>query len=148
MEIKPDYRRLLKTIRHEEPDRVPLAEFQVDTPVMDQFMGRPVRDVEDRIAFQAAAGFDFIYLRANYDYPGMSPAVSTGTPRSWLDTIDWPNPDTVDVSHMETAAQVLPPGFGIITGVGGVFTRTWMLMGYEHFCMSLADNPELVAQAS
>ena len=172
MDIKPDYQRLLKTIRHEEPDRVPLAEFQVDTPVMDQFMGRPVRDVKDRIAFQAAAGFDFIYLRANYDYPGMSPLVSTGTPRSWqysnapeteteenfharqlqtladLDAIDWPNPDTVDVSHMETAAQVLPPGFGIITGVGGVFTRTWMLMGYEHFCMSLADNPELVAQAA
>ncbi len=172
MEIKPDYQRLLKTIRHEEPDRVPLAEFQVDTPVMDQFMGRPVREVEDRIGFQVAAGFDFIYLRANYDYPGMSPVVSTGAPRSWqysiapeteteenfnarqlqtladLDTIDWPNPDTVDVSHMERAAQVLPPGFGIITGVGGVFTRTWMLMGYEHFCMSLADNPELVAQAS
>lgn len=172
MEIKPDYQRLLKTIRHEEPDRVPLAEFQVDTPIMDQFMGRPVRDVEDRIAFQAAAGFDFIYLRANYDYPGMSPVVSTGTPRSWqysiapetetegnfnarqlqtladLDTIDWPNPDTVDVSHMEAAAKVLPSGLGIITGVGGIFTRTWMLMGYEHFCMSLADNLELVARAS
>ncbi len=128
-------------------------------------MGRPVRDVQDRIAFQAAAGFDFIYLRANYDYPGVSPLVSTGTPRSWdytregdrgqfrsgamhtfadLERIAWPDPQTVDIAHFDTAAQVMPPGMGIITGVGGIFTRTWMLMGYEHFSLALADNPELV----
>lgn len=149
---------------------MPLAEFQVDTQLMEKFMGRPVRDVRDRIAFQAAAGFDFIYLRANYDYPGMSPVVSTGTPRSWeyspeketegnfearqisaladLDAFSWPDPETVDIAHFETAAQAMPPGMGIITGVGGIFTRTWMLMGYEHFSLSLADNPELVARVA
>ncbi len=172
MEFQPDIHRLLKTIRHEEPDRVPLADFQADTPIMDQFMGRPIRTVEDHVDFQAAAGFDFIYLRANYDYYGTSPVVSTGTPRSWswsakpdseteatfeggtiktladMETFPWPNPETVDVSHMEQAAKMLPDGLGIITGVGGVFTRTWMIMGYEHFCLSLADDPELIAQVS
>ena len=122
------------------------------------------------MAFQAAAGFDFIYLRANYDYPGTSPVVSTGTPRSWrysiapdsetvgtygagpvqtradMDRIEWPDPATVDVSHIHEAAKVLPPGLGIITGVGGVFTRTWMLMGYEHFSEMLADDPDFVAE--
>lgn len=140
MEIKPDYQRLLKIIRHEEPDLVPLAEFQVDAPLMDKFMGRPIRSVQDRIAFHAAAGFDFIYLRANYEYPGLSPVVATGTPLSWdyslapefesegnfetrrvqtladLDNIPWPDPPTVDVTHFASAAQVLPPGMGIITG--------------------------------
>ena len=42
-----------------------------------------------------------------------------------------------------SAVEALPPGMGIITGVGGIFTRTWMLMGYEHFSLSLADNPEV-----
>ena len=168
--FQPDYRRLLKSIAHEEPDRVPLADFNADTALKDRFMGRPVRSVADHVAFQAAAGFDFIYLRANYDYPGTSPVVSTGTPRSWLysiapdsetvgtygagpvqtradiDRIEWPDPATVDVSHIYEAAKVLPPGLGIITGVGGVFTRTWMLMGYEHFSEMLADDPDLVAE--
>jgi uroporphyrinogen decarboxylase len=168
--FQPDYRPLLKTIAHQEPDRVPLADFQADTALKDRFMGRPIRSIADHVAFQAAAGFDFIYLRANYDYPGTSPVVSTGTPRSWrysiapdsetvgtygagpvqtradMDRIEWPDPATVDVSHIHEAAGVLPPGLGIITGVGGVFTRTWMLMGYEHFSEMLADDIEFVAE--
>ena len=83
MNVRSDFRRLLKTVHHEEPDRVPLAEFQVDTYVKNLFMGRPIRDVRDHVAFQAAAGFDFIYLRADYEFEGLPPAVSTGTPRSW-----------------------------------------------------------------
>lgn len=168
--FQPDYRRLLKAIAHEEPDRVPLADLQADTALKDRFMGRPIRAVADHVAFQAAAGFDFIYLRANYDYPGTSPVVSTGTPRSWhysiapdaetvgtygpgpvqtrgdMDAVEWPDPETVDVSHMHEAATILPAGLGIITGVGGVFTRTWMLMGYEHFAEMLADDIGFVAE--
>jgi len=170
--FKPDYRRLLKTIRHEEPDRVPLADFQADTALKDRFMGKPVRTIEDHVEFQAAAGFDFIYLRANYDYPGTTPVSSTGTMRSFqysiapdsetvgtfgagplqtradLDKIEWPDPQTVDVSDMLRAAEVLPDGLGIITGVGGIFTRTWILMGYEHFCTTLADDIDLVAEVA
>ena len=168
--FQPDYTRLLKTIAYEEPDRVPLADFQADTALKDKFMGRPIRTIADHVAFQAEAGFDFIYLRANYDYPGTSPVVSTGTPRSWLysiapdsetigtygsgpvqkradiDTIGWPDPDTVDVSHMHEAAKILPSGLGIITGVGGIFTRTWMLMGYEHFSKMLFDDLDFVVE--
>jgi uroporphyrinogen decarboxylase len=171
MSIRPDFRRLLKTLHHEEPDRVPLAEFQVDTYIKNLFMGRPIRNVRDHVAFQAAAGFDFIYLRADYEIGGLPPVVSTGTPRSWefsatpheeesvstgkpgpvqtladLDTYAWPDPRTVEISPLEAAAAALPPGMGIITGVGGVFTRTWMILGYPHFCLSLIDQPELVGQ--
>jgi len=170
--FSPDYRRLLKTIAHEEPDRVPLADFQADTALKDRFMGRPIRPMADHVAFQAKAGFAFIYLRANYDYPGTSPVSSTGTMRSFdysiapdsetegtygpgplqtradVDRIDWPDPGAVDVSDMLQAAGVLPPGLGIITGVGGIFTRTWMLMGYEHFSTALADDLDLVAEVS
>lgn len=34
--FRPDYQRLLKTINHEEPDRVPLADFQADTALKDK----------------------------------------------------------------------------------------------------------------
>jgi len=172
MSIRLDYQRLLKTIRHEEPDRVPLAELEVDTPVKEKFMGRPIREVEDQVAFRAAAGFDFIYLRADYEFPGAPPPVATATPTAWewsaapesesvsttrpgpvqtladLDAYAWPHPQTVDASNLARAAAVLPPGMGIITGVGGIFTRTWIILGYEHFCMSLTDNPALVARVS
>jgi uroporphyrinogen decarboxylase len=169
MRPEPDYRRLLKAIAYEEPDRVPLAEFGVDTALKDKFMGRPVRTLEDHLAFQLEAGFDFIYLRANYEYAGCPPVVASGTPISWAHSIapeqesvgtyqagpirtfadiegyPWPHPKTVDVSHIRRAFELAPPGLGIITGVGGVFTRTWMLMGYEHFSTSLVDEPGLVA---
>ena len=172
MEIRPDYRRLLKTLNHEEPDRVPLAELGVDTPIKDKLMGRPVRTVEDEVAFVAAAGFDYVYLRADYDYFGAPPAVSTGTPRAWawsaqpeseslstagpgpiqtlvdIDTYPWPDPETVSTGNLDKAARVLPAGLGIITGVGGIFTRTWMILGYEHFCLSLIENPDLIARVA
>ena len=168
--FQPDYRRLLKTIAHEEPDRVPLADFSADTALKDKFMGRPVRTIADHVAFQAAAGFDFIYLRANYDYPGTSPVVSTGTPRrgstplrltprrsaltvrdrckrapTWTPS-NGPIPRRWTCRTWSRLRRVLPPGLGIITGVGGVFTRTWMLMGYEHFSEMLADDIDFVAE--
>jgi uroporphyrinogen decarboxylase len=171
-DFQPNIHRLLATIRHEEPDCVPLADFQVDELVMDQYMGRPIRTVSDHIAFQAAAGYDFLYLRANYDYHGTSPVVATGAPRAWeyarthatesenlshdgplktladLETYPWPDPATVEIAHFAEASAALPPGLGLITGVGGVFTRTWMIMGYEPFFLALADQPELVARAA
>ena len=38
--FQPNIARFLAAIRHEEPDCVPLAEFGVDEPVMDQFTGK------------------------------------------------------------------------------------------------------------
>ena len=172
MEFKPDIKRLLTTIQHEEPDRVPLAEFGIDKPILERFMGRPMRTVEDEIAFRSSAGFDFVYLRAEYEYTGTffgaALAVPEGT--TWaeesqaesisttkdgpiatlrdIETYPWPDPQTVSVANHLRAAAALPDGMGIITGVGGIFTRTWMLLGYERFSLSLYDNPELVARVA
>lgn len=71
----PDVQRFLTALRREEPDRVPLAEFLVDPPVKEAFLGRPVGnallggedyDVAADIAFWAAAGYDFIHLAPWY----------------------------------------------------------------------------------
>ncbi|MFH1928525.1 MAG: uroporphyrinogen decarboxylase family protein [Chloroflexota bacterium] len=172
MDIQPDYRRLLTTIHRQEPDRVPLAELSVDRPVKEKFMGKQVRDVPTEVEFWWKAGYDYLYLRPDYEFFGAPAIVAAGTPRAWeasgseekeaesistmkagpiqtladLDTYPWPDPQTVDCSNLEEAASLLPDGMGIISGVGGIFTRTWMTLGYEHFCLSLADAPELVAR--
>jgi uroporphyrinogen decarboxylase len=167
----PDYRRLLSTIYCQEPDRVPLAELTVDRPIKEQFLGRPVQSLADEVAFWSAAGYDYLYLRPEYEYPGVPAVVASGTNLAGqasvseqetltlsstrrgpiqsmadLDTYTWPDPGVVDCSNLAQTAHLLPPGMGIISGVGGIFTRTWMLLGYERFCYALADDPELVAR--
>lgn len=124
MNTQPDYHRLLRTINRQEPDRVPLAELALDVPVMQQFLGRPLRTVADHIAFWSGAGYDYIYLRPAYEYAGVAPVAATGTPLAWqasaaegeqesisttlpglvhshadLDTYPWPDPQTVDCSN-------------------------------------------------
>jgi uroporphyrinogen decarboxylase len=34
----------------------------------------------------------------------------------------------------------------IISGVGGIFTRVWRIMGFDTFCYALVDQPALVAE--
>jgi uroporphyrinogen decarboxylase len=61
-EPHPDFERLRKTVRHEEPDRVPLLECLVEYPIQSQFLGREVKadDLESQIEFWYKAGYDYI----------------------------------------------------------------------------------------
>jgi uroporphyrinogen decarboxylase len=165
----PDYRRVLKPILLEEPDRVPIAEIGHDVHIKDQFMGRPVRDVATDVEFWYRTGYDYIYYRPAYEFPYTMPAhVNTGSGLDLtaargtetnsdseggviskmqdLDSYPWPDPETIDYSNIAQAAQCVPEGMGVISGVGGIFTRTWMLMGLEKFCFALAEDPDLVAE--
>ncbi len=168
MDLEPDYHRLLATVRRTEPDRVPIVELGVDASVKRQLLGRPVQNMQDEVEFWRRAGYDYLYLRPNYDYVGTPPAVAVGTTmfaqsdgeaetistthfglvhtHADIDKYPWPDPETIDYSTLTAASACLPPGMGIISGVGGIFTRCWMILGYEHFCLSLTDDPELVAE--
>ena len=171
MPVRHDFQRLLTTIDRHEPDRVPLAELSVDKPIKELFLGRPLQTLEDEITFWATAGYDYVYLRPEYEYPGIPSVVASGTSIAQetsaadhdtktisitqpgpvqtmadLETYAWPDPYTVNYGNLREAADLLPSGMGIISGVGGIFTRAWMVLGYERFCYSLADAPELVAQ--
>lgn len=167
----PDYQRLLTTFRHEEPDRVPIAELGVDPPIKEKFLGRPVLGVEDDVEFWYGAGYDFISLRPDYEFPHTMPAsVTTGQPKygpaverdeksmsmtgtgvidtmADLDQYDWPDPGCeAYYEPLAEAVRCLPPGMGLVSGVGGIFTRVWMLLGFEHFCFALSDDPELIEE--
>jgi uroporphyrinogen decarboxylase len=72
MDVKPDFERMRKTARFEEPDRVPLAEILIDHSIQSQFLGRPVGpdDLEAQVEFWSQAGYDFIPLTVGMMQPG------------------------------------------------------------------------------
>jgi uroporphyrinogen decarboxylase len=73
------------------------------------------------------------------------PGVIAG--RDDLDAYPWPDPsDDAYYEPLKEAAACLPPGMGLVSGVGGIFTRTWMLLGFERFCFALTEQPDLIAE--
>jgi uroporphyrinogen decarboxylase len=166
MNPEPDCRRILTAIRLQEPDRVPLAELGISRSVKAALLGRPIDCVLDELESWWRACYDYVYLRPAYEFPGAPDSAAIGTllhsdgdfdtrtmeqvgpirDLASFETCPWPDPETVDCSPIETAAEHLPNGMGIISGVGGIFTRSWMLLGFERFCVSLGDDPELVGK--
>ncbi len=163
----PDFDRLRTTLLLEEPDRVPVVELHIDREVKEAYLGRPIASVQDDVDLWAKAGYDYIYLRANYEYRmvGDDYAVTQRTyagdmqVRSWsaeqvslvsnweeYEAYPWPDPNSIDYSNLVEASQCLWPGMQIISGVGGIFTRVWRIMGFETFSYALADQPDLVAR--
>jgi uroporphyrinogen decarboxylase len=62
IEPSPDFERVTKTVRHEEPDRVPLLECLVEYPIQSQFLGREVTpgDLTSQVEFWYKAGYDTV----------------------------------------------------------------------------------------
>ncbi len=166
--LEPDFTRLRRVLFLEgEPDRVPNAELHVDWQIKQAFLGHPIDSVQDDVDFWYQAGYDYIYLRANYEYRMVGDGKadedhtyagdmqvtewSEDTPSlisSWEDyeTYPWPDPETIDFSNLEECSRCLYPGMKIISGVGGIFTRVWRIMGFDIFSYSLVDQPDLVAE--
>ena len=165
--LQPDFERLRTVLmRQGEPDRVPNVELHVDWQVKQAFLGHPLRSVQDDVDFWYRTGYDYIYLRANYEYRMVGDGhakqdhlyagdmqvskwegAETSLVSSWAEyeAYPWPDPATIDYSNLAACAHGLYPGMKIISGVGGIFTRVWRIMGFETFCYALADEPDLVA---
>jgi len=167
MNLKPNFERVLKTIHHEEPDRVPLAELQIDPPIIEAYLGRPLEGVKDEIQFWAAHGYDYYCPLPHYPigellrYDALKGQYSAHkgeeTERHWapehagvittmedIEKIPWRDPDDSDFESMRQAEQYLPQGMRLIAHVGGFFEFVWNLMGSETFAFALVDAPELV----
>lgn len=69
---QPNFGRVITTLGHEEPDRVPLAEIAVDYTTMSRFLGQPVsdEDVAAQVAFWTQAGYDYTLLTVGMMRPG------------------------------------------------------------------------------
>jgi len=161
-EPQPDFDRFLKTLRHEEPDRVPLAELLMDREAKEAFLGRPVESVADDVEFWYRAGYDYIGLppRLTFEYwrgeplnDGMARherhwgVESGGLVRNWRDLEEHPIPtlDDVDFSPFDEVAHCLPPGMKVIGRYGDIFTTAWQMMGFTDFCYAIYQQEDFVA---
>jgi uroporphyrinogen decarboxylase len=169
----PDFNRLVATLQHTEPDRVPLAEVAIDYAIMSQFLGRPVtdEDVASQVEFWTRAGYDYSLFTVGMMRPGgvtkdsqISKVMSHTLARedtddeAWnlwkkprifnesdFETFPWEQASQLDYSKFE-AAQNLPDKMKIIAASGKIFTMSWMAMGFENFCVNLKLNPEFTTK--
>jgi uroporphyrinogen decarboxylase len=59
----PDFNRVRAVLlRSGEPDRVPLGDISVHPILKEKLLGRPIRGLEDEVAFWYEAGFDYVPL--------------------------------------------------------------------------------------
>ncbi len=61
-----------------------------------------------------------------------------------FDGFPWPDPGGFSYSAVEKLGKLLPEGAKAVINVGYVFMASWMLMGFERFCIGLAEEDELV----
>ena len=163
----PDFERYMTALRCEEPDRVPLGEWEINKGAKEDFLGRKIENYNHEIEFWLKAGFDFVPLRTGImDSPQgpqriaakTSEAVSDKTSsrkwamehdgiiRNWeeFESFRWPSPDDFDFSKWAAYGELLPKGMKAVYVFGKILTPVWMYMGTETFYYSLKDNEALV----
>lgn len=130
-------------------------------------------DLEAQVEFWTKAGYDYIPLTAGMIQPGkvtrdsfISKVIernsiggygSSGHEEAWnleqrafirtaedFYAFPWEEAAKVDLENFIDVQQYLPDGMKIIALSGKIFTLSWLLMGYESFCINLKIDPELV----
>ena len=165
MKTVPDFERLRTALLCGEPDRVPLAELQVD--IKEAYLGKPVVDAATDVEFWHAAGYDYTIifpfathaeeLFASWDTSSCDNAEGGQSERKWapegagiitsieqFESFEWPDASRANYALIDETASCLPPGMGLICSVGGLWEFVRDLMGFQTFSMALVDNPELV----
>ncbi|MGD8524296.1 MAG: hypothetical protein PVF56_24320, partial [Desulfobacterales bacterium] len=65
--------------------------------------------------------------------------------RADFEAFPWDVLAELNYDKFEDVKQYLPDGMKVIAVSGKIFTLTWMLMGFNHFALSLTDDRSLVA---
>lgn len=176
MILKPNFEHLKKALRHEEPDRLPLAEALVAYEIQSQFLRKTVTesDVKSQIEFWVQAGYDFIPLTVGMMSPGEITKESSifsvvqkvlKKEKDTEEVIMWDieekgvisNPEDYERFPWDEAARLnfnkfyevqpfLTEGMKIIACSGKIFTLAWMLMGFQNFCLSLYLQEKLIGK--
>ncbi len=133
-----------------------------------------VKVIEREIAFWQSAGYDYVPLELSlrshpHGMAGTQQAALRGSlfldytksrgSSGWLETVTgaigdldelerfpWPDPDEVDYSPIERAAQALPNTMKLIIQPGRMFQAVWGYLGFTRFCEALADDTSLVGR--
>ncbi len=175
MTPSPDFNRIIRTVAHEEPDRLPIVEILVEYPIISRFLGREVTagDLVGQVEFWYTAGYDYVPQVVGMMTPGKVTSDSAiskvikerlrqegklGDEKSWnleytsfiqsredFDRFPWDVAEQVETAHVENIRTILPPGMKVIILSGKIYTLSCMLMGFEEFSMSLACEDGLAA---
>ena len=162
---QPDFSRFEAAVsRRRLPDRVPVAEVEVDFEIMEAFLGRPVVDLDTYCSFWQRAGYDYALLQVRGQWlsdsfqtkiaegiirKGDMRSVSTfGSGRihdeETFDTYPWIGPEGVYYKDVDLVENCLPVGMKLVVNVGPLFSGLWRCMGLETFAFACVDSPPLV----
>lgn len=163
----PDYRRFPRMLRREQVDRVPLIELAIHPRVVDVLLDVPPtspRDaattVERNIRLHHRLGYDVVKVSAPIPWRVRRETASGSGANAiqWatehdgpianmrdFERFSWPSIGDVDFSPLETAAEVLPDGMGLIGFAGGVLEFSMDLLGMERFMIATVREPDLVS---
>jgi len=157
----PEFKNVLKILRHEAPSRPTLFEFFLNGKLYAHLAGAEAPasiHTPDHVrwllrAFQNA-GYDYAtyhgsaihFPRGDHGVGGFRMAGGTRIQdRTSFDAYPWPTPDDFDYSTLAIDAD-LPQGMRLIVcGPGGVLENAVALVGYDTLCYLIADEPELVS---
>ncbi|MBD3306855.1 hypothetical protein GF339_10535 [candidate division KSB3 bacterium] len=163
---QPDFERYITALRGEEPDRVPLGDWNVSDVLKSQYLGKPVTTWQNRLEFARQVGYDFLpassgifeFLRSVKAMLADEAGQPEGSARTWFnehggiittweqfEQFPWPSVDDLDLSVWETFDAIIPENMKALLILGKIYTPVWMLMGAEGFFDALETNQELVA---
>jgi uroporphyrinogen decarboxylase len=131
-------------------------------------------DLELQVEFWSKAGYDFIPLTVGMMTPGkvtqessisrvirevmLKDSPDADEEKAWnleytsfiktredFERFPWDIAGQLDFSKFDRVKDLLPEGMKVIAVSGKIFTLTWMLMGFNHFALSLILDEDLVA---
>jgi uroporphyrinogen decarboxylase len=157
---RPDFNRLLTTLRCGTPDAIPLIELGIHPTIKEAILGRPIVTVADDAEFMRTMGYDFVKIQPGITFM-MDQPVSLGSltalERAWapegkgriqtwedFERYPWPSPTDISYARLEEARHGLPDEMGVIGQYGDIFTVAWELMGFEVFAQASFEQPALV----
>lgn len=158
---RPNFRNLERVLMRETPDRPTLFELFLNDRLYRNAPGvrfdesTPYnRKLSVARAFEAY-GYDYVTVIAgDYGFPSAEKqllktqslnALSLIKDRESFEAYMWPDIADFPMDDLSRFAEDLPAGMKAIPyGPGGVLENVVQLVGYDHLCMMLYDDPELV----
>jgi hypothetical protein len=134
-------------------------------------------DLASQVEFWSKAGYDYIPLTVGMMQPGkvtqeskiskvireviLADTADADKEESWnleltsfiktredFDKFPWDVAAELDFDAFHSVKDLLPENMKMIAVSGKIFTLTWMLMGFNHFALSLIMDEDLVADVS
>jgi uroporphyrinogen decarboxylase len=171
---KPDFRRLRKTLLGGQADRVPMLEISIDRPVMEAFLGKPIKEYADHAEFWARAGYDHVTVFFGYRFAprGATPKegrrvtrfrrslyTDEAVEREWraeksgwattlaeLKAFRWPRKSEAAFRSVDGIGEVLWRGQKVIA-ITTLHEQAASMLGTETLLYAVADQPGLVEYA-